>query len=112
MPENPILLGYKWFPTAHLDFYVARPCNIPLLTLSSLYDAHEYYWITEKKGGLQEGMDAYLFNSSRYYFNMERWSAQFESMTPLDTVFIYRNNKKSMFYEIWYLKGYKSVSFE
>ena len=112
MPENPVLLGYKWFPTAHLDFYVARPCNIPLLTLSPLYASHEYYWITEKKGGLQEGMNAYFFNSSRYHFNMERWSAQFESMTPLDTVFIYRNNKKSMFYEIWYLEGYKSVSFE
>jgi len=110
MPENPVIVGYKWFPASHIDFYVARPNKIPFLTLSPLYDAHEYFWITEKKGGVKEGMSAYFFNSSRYHFNMENWSAHFESMSPLDTIYIYRNNKEVMFYVVWYLQQANNIS--
>ena len=102
--ENTVMLGYKWFPTAHIDFYVAQRNNLQMLTCSPLSQAHEYYRITEKKGGLKEGMNAYFLNSSRYYFNMKRWSNQFENMTPLDTIHIYRNHKEVMYYVVWYLQ--------
>jgi hypothetical protein len=103
--ENTVILGYRWFPTAHIDYYVARPNQLPMLTCSSLYEAPEYYWITQKRGGLKEGMDAYFLNSSRYHFNMEKWNTQFENMIPLDTIYIYRNGKEVMYYEVWVLKN-------
>jgi hypothetical protein len=104
VPKNTVMLGYKWFPTAHIDFYVAQRNNLQMLTCSPLSEAHEYYWITEKRGGLQEDMSAYFLNSSRYYFNMERWREQFENMMPLDTIYIHRNGKEAVYYVVWFLK--------
>lgn len=110
MVDDPVIIGYKWFPTSHIDYYVARPNHIKVMTLSSLFESHKYAWITEDRGGLRVGMDAYFINSSRYKnYTIYSFGDHFESVVPVDTISIYRGNKHAMDYVVWHLKGLKNV---
>lgn len=110
MTENPIIIGYKWFPTSHIDYYVARPNGIKVMTLSPLFESHKYAWITQYRGGLTNGTDAYFINSSRYRIDVNKQFAEhFDSIKPIDTIQIYRCGKHSMNYVVWYMKGLKNI---
>ena len=48
----------KWFPAAHLDYYVARPMNKYVAGVGKLTDLHQYAWLNTWRGGLEKNEDA------------------------------------------------------
>lgn len=94
MKADVPMVSDKWFPAAHLDFYVAKPNGLRLLTIGKLEDTHKYEWITRERGGFRLGEDAYAVVSSRFYGDVnESFGAYYESITPLDTIHVERLGK-------------------
>ncbi len=60
----PIIIT-RWFPGAHLDFYVARPSRQNVIAVGELKNLHKYAWINRLRPGLYPTSDAYYITSSR-----------------------------------------------
>jgi hypothetical protein len=99
--SSAAIVSHRWFPAANLDYYVAQPINIKVLTLAPLERAHKYAWITNERGGFKLGMDAYFISSS-YDFDDPHWhySDYFTIMKP-DTIAIYRDDLLVKYYYVW-----------
>ncbi|MBK9357059.1 MAG: glycosyltransferase family 39 protein [Bacteroidales bacterium] len=110
MPKDAVIISQRWFPAANLDYYVARPMGLKLLTLAESERTHKYAWITQFRGGFIPGMDAYYFSSS-YDFSDPKghYSDLFKEIGQPDTIPVYRNDKLVMYHYVWRLKGLKSM---
>ena len=47
MPSNARILVSKWFPAAHIDFYVASKTGRSTYAVGELFDLHHYHWLNE-----------------------------------------------------------------
>jgi len=65
------IISHRWFPAAHLDYYVAGKRNINLLTTGSLERVHKYAWINRYREPLVLGSDAYFITNSRDFQDPE-----------------------------------------
>jgi len=93
MPKNSILIGSKWFPLANFDYYAAYPLGIRSYGLGDLEDIHKYAWINNHQDGFTVGMDAYYLTDSRDYDEPDSiYYEHFETITPADTIQIYRGS--------------------
>lgn len=102
MSKNAVIISQRWFPAANLDYYVARPMGLKLLTLAETGRTHKYAWITQFRGGFYPGMDAYYFSSS-YDFSDPNgpYKKYFYSIDKPDTIPVYRNNRLVMYHYVW-----------
>ena len=111
MQKSAIILQQRWFPAANLDYYVARPLGIKLLTLGNIERTHKYAWITEYRGGFHLGMDAYYFSSSYDYSDPNgQYSDYFTSIESPDTIPVYRNGLLVEYHYVWRMKGMKKIA--
>ena len=109
MPKNAGIISYKWFPGAHIDFYVARPLNKKLLLIGEMNDIHKYAWINNYRGGLERGKDYYHIAVSNVYKEpSELFGSYFEKIEPIDTVEIKRADKTMRYAFFYRLKNYNS----
>jgi len=60
----PIIIT-RWFPGAHLDYYVARPSRQNVIGVGELKNLHKYSWINRLRPGLYPTSDAYYITTSR-----------------------------------------------
>ena len=67
-PQSAIL-ATRWFPAAHLDYYVARPNGTVVKTMGPIEKTHKYGQITEKRGGITLSEPFYYIESSRFRRN-------------------------------------------
>ncbi|MCK4664849.1 MAG: hypothetical protein KAT68_18400, partial [Bacteroidales bacterium] len=89
-----VIISYRWFPAANLDYYVALQLNKKVLAIGSLERIHKYAWINKKRGGFYKGMDAYFITTSRDFKNpYDLYENYFEKIEPADTIPIIRNSK-------------------
>ena len=109
--SNTVLVSDNWFPASHIDYYLAHPLNIRLLTLGNLDKIHKYFWINRKRQ-IKESDKVFFITDSRNYRNPEVINNWFNVMTPLDTLAITRGNKPVKYIFIYGLTGIKSDSFE
>jgi hypothetical protein len=110
MQKNAIVLSQRWFPAANLDYYVARPLGIKLLTMAELERTHKYAWITQYRGGFSPGMDAYYFSSGYDYSDPnEMYKGYFIRIEKPDTIPVYRNNRLVMYHYVWRLRGLVTI---
>ena len=106
--KKPVIISNKWFPAAHLDYYVARPNDLKLLALGKLKDIHKYYWINKSRGELNPGDDALFITTSPYYCSPEKlYRHHFKEISPVDTISIERAGKPIKYFFLFKLKGYK-----
>ncbi|MFM9909595.1 MAG: ArnT family glycosyltransferase [Chitinophagaceae bacterium] len=67
MKTGAVLISDYWFPAAHLDYYVAKPASINLLTIGSLTNIHHFATLNKIRPGIRFGDDAYLILISNYF---------------------------------------------
>lgn len=107
MEKGSGLISNRWFPGTHLDFYVAQPHQRKLFLIGNLNEIHKYFWINEKRGGLQRGKDYYHIAVSNYYKNpTEAFGNYFGTIEPLDTVRIKRAGETMRYAFFYRLKNY------
>jgi hypothetical protein len=105
--ETKTIIAKKWFNAAHLDYYLARPNKMKLIALGNANDIHEYLRVNNIRGNIQQGEDAWFIAVSRNYIDpYTYYSNNFETIQPLDTLNIYRNNKVVEYAFVFYMKNY------
>jgi Dolichyl-phosphate-mannose-protein mannosyltransferase len=87
------ILSNKWFPAAHLDFYVAYPLNIDLLVSGDLGDAHKYYWINRTRR-INPGDRIFYITTSQSFVSPEKLPDKFREIIPRDTIAIKRHGRR------------------
>jgi len=90
--RNVNIISNKWFPAAHLDYYIAHPLNIDLFALGKIGDTHKYFWMNKTKS-LHPTDRFYFITSSQQYYSPDNYSNYFEKIIPVDTLTIGRNGK-------------------
>ncbi len=65
--HTPAIFCDKWFPAAHIGYYMAIPNGIPLFVLGDLKSQHLYAKINQERGFDSLHGDAYFVCTSRYY---------------------------------------------
>jgi len=93
MPQKSAILAHRWFPAAHLDYYVARPAGTVVKTTGPVERTHKYRQITKLRGGIAPGEKLYYIESSRF-------PEQISNSVPLDTFFVHRCGKPVIRYVI------------
>jgi len=108
MKKDAMLLSNKWFPAAHLDYYVARPLHMDLICLGEINDIHQYAWVNPKRKKLMPGDDAYCIVPSNYYFDVQaNFSSHFDITLPLQRIEQKRNGLTCRVFYVWRMKNYK-----
>jgi len=104
------VISHRWFPAANIDYYLARPLGLDVLGIGSLDGLHKYAWITQDRGGLRRGMDAWYVTVSRDFRDpVPMYGPFFEEVELAYIIPIHRNGKHVMNAFIYYLKGLKKL---
>ncbi len=107
MDSSAHIVSYRWFPGSHIHRYIADPANKKVFLIGELTDKHDYYWINQKQGGLQEGNDYYHIAVSNYYRDPEKiFGPYFDNIIPLDTLPITRQYELMRYAFIYKLENY------
>ncbi len=107
--ENIVLISQKWFPSAHLDYYIARPLGMKLLTIGSLDQIHKYAWVNEKRGGFKLDMDAYYITTSHFNKKPKDLDKYFSTIHLHKNIPIYRSGKIVKYAFVYLLKDLKQI---
>jgi 4-amino-4-deoxy-L-arabinose transferase-like glycosyltransferase len=111
MSSDAAIMSYRWFPAAHLDYYVATPLGRRLLVAGSLDAVHKYWWINQRREPLRAGDDAYYVAVSNWYSDPEdRFGRLFESIEPADTIRVWRAGAHVKNAFVYRLRGYNGAS--
>jgi Dolichyl-phosphate-mannose-protein mannosyltransferase len=98
----------KWFPAAHIDYYVTR-YKKPLVTgMGELNDLHHYQWLNSRRDTVPQGGDAWCIVPSNNSFNVEQQYAPFFMyIERAASIPCYRNNIIARYFFIYRLRGRK-----
>ncbi len=110
MDSNAVIISYRWFPLANIDYYVARPNHINVLGIGSLYNIHKYATINKKRGGFHLGMNAYYITTSHDFNHADSvYKEYFKRIEPADTIPVYRGGKLVMNAFVFRMLGLKKL---
>lgn len=107
--KNAIIVQ-RWFPAAHLDYYVAQPLGINLYALGELKRIHKYAWINKERGGLKIGMSGYFITMSNDFNHPAKfYSGIFNKIELVKEIPIIRNKKVVKYAFVFRLEGLKAT---
>ncbi len=90
LKELPILSN-KWYPAAHIDYYIARPNNMLVNGVGELRDIHKYYWINkENNNDLSKVL--FITDSRNYKDPNQYFKESYSKIELLQVVPIYRGD--------------------
>ena len=72
MHEDDAIIGNNWFPTASIDYYLARPLQMRVLGYGTLERMHKYLWINDQRGGFEIGSDYWYIADSHFFIDPEQ----------------------------------------
>ena len=108
--EDAPIMSYRWFPAAHLDYYVATPLGRRLLAAGSLDAVHKYWWINRRREPLEVGDDAYYVAVSNWYSDAEEsFGRLFDSIESPDTIRVEREGAHVKNAFVYRLRGYNGA---
>ena len=98
----------KWFPAAHIAYYLAYPIHSKVIGVGELNDLHNFAWLN-KVDDLKDGEDALCIIPSNYNEDVKTLYANvFSSITQLHIFTEQRDGKISRFFTLYLLKNYKA----
>ena len=108
VPKDLPLVVNKWFPGAHIDYYVARPLNRHVVGVGWVRDVHQYAWLNSERPPLKAGDAALCIVPSNYHQVLhDTYYNQFESIELRKVFYQYRSGKMSRYFIVYLMKGYK-----
>ena len=104
------LVCNKWFPAAHLEYYIARPMHTGVTGVGDLHDLHNFAWLNKAGSDLKKGDNALCIVPSNYASDVATtYGDTFSTVTKLQTFMASRNNKPTRFFTVFLLKNYKAT---
>lgn len=99
----------KWFPGAHIEYYVARPNNSYVVGVGNLNDLHQYVWLNHYRPALQPGGNALCIIPSNYPQDPAiAYGAHFQLIKLLHTFTETRGGSITRYFNVYLLGGYKA----
>lgn len=109
IPAGLPFVSNKWFPAAHIEYYVARPLNRPMVGIGWVRDVHQYAWLNLSRPPLKAGDAALCIVPSNYQMVLhETYYHQFESIELRKVFYQYRSGRMSRYFTVYLMKGYKA----
>ncbi len=106
--SDAIIISNKWFPAAHLDYYVAYPLNMKLYTFGPLFDIHNFDWLNKQNGKIKKGTDAYYISPSNYSSTPDSiYKKLFSIVEAPIIIHQYRNKVAVRNFYVYRIKNYK-----
>lgn len=106
------LISHRWFPAAHLDYYLAIPNDSYVMGWGSLERIHKYAWMNEERGGYQKGMDVWFVNFDNDLVDIGFAKKHFKKVIALDTINIYRSGETVKQAYVYIFKDMKKLPFD
>src|SRR6266542_716394 len=104
---DAVLLSDKWFPAAHIDYYIAHILNMKLYAFGPLFDIHNFAWLNQLNGAIKCGTDAYYIAPSNFYSDPTPYFSQnFKSIEAPVIIHQYREGKEARRFYIYRMKYY------
>jgi hypothetical protein len=110
MEANAPILVNKWFPAAHIDYYIASVTGQTTYALGELFDLHHYQWLNNYKPALKLHGDAYFIMPSNDYNekSIALYKQRFDSVSEPVSIPVYRNSFLCKKVYVYRLKGFIS----
>lgn len=97
----------KWFPAAHIDYYVARPLNAEVIGIGNIADLHHFAWLNKYRSKLDKGSNAICIVPSNYPEDVEAaYRNYFSSICLLQTFSLERSGKPAKYVSVYSLENY------
>ncbi len=104
--DLPIVCG-KWFPAAHLDYYVARPKGTHVIGVGHLEDLHQYAWLNQLRGDIATGKDALCVLPTNCGQSVQEvYGPYFSEISLLNRFVQNRQGKPARYFDVFLLKGF------
>lgn len=113
MPPDSRIIISKWFPAAHIDYYVSTKTNLNTYALGTLFDLHEYALTNKFKKPLHKGDCAYFIQPSTTYQDEfpEKLDQYFEQIDKDPIVLTqYRGGGICRLFLVFRLKNFKPTN--
>ncbi len=105
MPDVAPIIVTRWFPGAHLDYYVARPAGQNLIAIGDLKSLHKFAWINRERPGFYPGANAYYITSSRDFKDPNQLLSQYFRIIEEPVVVpMYKQNRHVQNFFVYRLK--------
>ncbi|NIJ54534.1 ThuA domain-containing protein [Dyadobacter arcticus] len=106
-PDAPIVV-HKWFPGAHLYYYVAYPLGMNLLGMGKLSDLHKFQWLNQRYDAILPGDNAYYISPSNNFTDpVAIYGDQFKTYEKAATIVQKRNGATARNWFVYRLKNAK-----
>ncbi|CAM1362454.1 ArnT family glycosyltransferase [Tenacibaculum xiamenense] len=91
---NLPIVSDKWFPAAHIDYYLARPNNMNVYGIGELKNIHKYYWINKQRPSIKNNEEfLYITDSRNFRSPKEVYQDKYQEYKLLEVFPISRNNQ-------------------
>lgn len=98
----------KWFPGAHIEFYVTRPLKMNLIGIGELTDLHQFVWLNKDRAKLVNTGDAYLIIPSNLPFDvLARYGKQFREIEKPVIINQIRSGVVVRYFYVYRMRGYR-----
>lgn len=108
MPMNAPIIVTRWYPAAHIDYYIGSKTNQQTIGMGDILDLHEYFWTNKYKSTLKPGDSAYYLVPSNLfdYKTLDRVINRFSSYEMPLVISELRNGLVCKQVFVFRLKGY------
>lgn len=87
---NIPIISNRWYPAAHIDYYIARPNKMNVYGVGKLNDIHKYYWINNEKPLLNDTV-LYITDSRNFQSPELLFGKEYPAIFKIVTIPITRN---------------------
>ncbi|HEY0433035.1 MAG TPA: glycosyltransferase family 39 protein [Chitinophagaceae bacterium] len=108
MPDSAEFVMDKWFPAAHIDYYLARPLQKFVVGLGTMGDLHHYIWLNKYRLKNRSLGDSYCVFPSNYPADLK--SNIFRQFGVIECAGIFpilRNGKVCRYFYVYRLRNFR-----
>jgi len=108
--NEPIIIN-KWFPAAHIDFYLTKLTGQQTYGIGPIFDLHQYYFYNKYRKKPMKGNDAYFVTSSNIFSrqDIDYNKLNFTKIEGPLLLPIYRNGRVCKNLIVYRLRGFKGI---
>ena len=103
--SNTVIVSDKWFPAAHIDYYIGMPLGIQTVALGPIEDIHQYHWLNLQRGKTADSTDLYIIIPSNYFTDVSKMTIVKNKLpVSTDTISQRRGGKEARRFYVYYFK--------
>lgn len=107
VPAGLPFISNKWFPAAHVEYYIAQHMDRPVIGVGWVVDVHQYAWLNQERPPLKPGDRAWCIVPSNYQMTLhETYYYNFSSIELKKVFYSYRGGRLSRYFTVYLMEGY------